>query len=102
MKKSKKLLALLLALVMCFSLVTFMTGCGSDEDATEPSEEDTKPTSNVDASGEDTIGASIDLRSTADPSNPETDPYGKYPETVTFTTVRQLDVGANFPGIAGQ
>ena len=97
MKLSKKLLALFLVIAMLASLATVLSGCGDNGDVTEPSNTEPKPTSGVDASGEDTIGASIDLRSTADPSNPETDPYGRYEETVTFTTVRQLDVGANFP-----
>ncbi|MBQ8586541.1 MAG: extracellular solute-binding protein [Oscillospiraceae bacterium] len=92
MKLRKNLPALLLAFVL---LLSILTACGEKPEE-EPSGT-TAPTSTVEASGEDTIGASIDLRSTADPSNPATDPLGRYEETVVFTTARPMDVGANFP-----
>lgn len=91
----KKTVAFILTLAMLLSVVSLLTGCGGGTEETEaPS---TTSGTNVNASGEDEIGASIDLRRTTDTSNPATDPYGKYPETVVFTTARQMDVGANFP-----
>lgn len=96
MKKFKKSLGLLLVISLLLSLGALLSACGGEETETEPSENNT-PTSSVEATGEDTIGASIDLRSTSDPSNPATDPYGRYEETVVFTTARPMDVGANFP-----
>ena len=91
----KKWLALLLTLAMLLSFAALLSGCGDNTD--NPEETKASDNTNTNATGEDTIGASIDLRSTTDASKPETDPYGKYPETVTFTTARQMDVGANFP-----
>ena len=68
----KKWLALLLTLAMLLSFAALLSGCGDNTD--NPEETKASDNTNTDATGEDTIGASIDLRSTTDTSKPETDP----------------------------
>ena len=88
----KKLLAVLLAALM---LLSILTACGPTD---EPDKSETPSSTGGSTNSEgNEFGASIDLSSTTDTSKPETDPYGRYDETVTFTTVRQLDVGASWP-----
>ena len=88
----KKLLAVLLAVLM---LLSILTACGPTDEP-DKSEAPSSTGGSTNSEGNE-FGASIDLSSTTDTSKPETDPYGRYDETVTFTTVRQLDVGASWP-----